>query len=150
MILMSAWEFIFFPAGFCLLFRQKGRFDFPDLVQKLLSHNMSIYCHAYDGYWMDIGRPEDYEQAIDDFEKMKDSFMSGYNPTIPLFDLNYGQEEEEAVLRVLRSKWLTMGPETEALEKEFAEFCGEKHAIALSNCTTALPIPANLAAGVKT
>jgi NDP-sugar pyrophosphorylase family protein len=50
----------------------KGRFDFPDLVQKLLSHNMSIHCHAYDGYWMDIGRPEDYEQAIDDFEKMKD------------------------------------------------------------------------------
>jgi dTDP-4-amino-4,6-dideoxygalactose transaminase len=74
--------------------------------------------------------------------------MSGYNPTIPLFDLNYGQEEEEAVLRVLRSKWLTMGPETEALEKEFAEFCGVKHAIALSNCTTALHL-ANLAAGVK-
>ena len=64
--------------------------------------------------------------------------MSGHNPTIPLFDLNYGQDEEEAVLRVLRSKWLTMGPETEALEKEFAEFCGVKHAIALSNCTTAL------------
>ena len=74
--------------------------------------------------------------------------MSGCNPTIPLFDLNYGQEEEEAVLRVLRSKWLTMGPETEALEKEFAEFCGVKHAIALSNCTTALHL-ANLAAGVK-
>jgi dTDP-4-amino-4,6-dideoxygalactose transaminase len=74
--------------------------------------------------------------------------MSGFNPTIPLFDLNYGQEEEEAVLRVLRSKWLTMGPETEALEIEFAEFCGVKHAIALSNCTTALHL-ANLAAGVK-
>ena len=74
--------------------------------------------------------------------------MSGYNPTIPLFDLNYGQEEEEAMLRVLRSKWLTMGPETEALEIEFAEFCGVKHAIALSNCTTALHL-ANLAVGVK-
>ena len=74
--------------------------------------------------------------------------MSGHNPVIPLFDLNYGQEEEEAVLRVLRSKWLTMGPETEALEKEFAEFCGVKHAIALSNCTTALHL-ANLAVGVK-
>ncbi len=50
----------------------KGRFDFPDLVQKLLSHNKSIYCHSYNGYWMDIGRPEDYEQAIVDYEKMKD------------------------------------------------------------------------------
>jgi dTDP-4-amino-4,6-dideoxygalactose transaminase len=74
--------------------------------------------------------------------------MSGSNPKIPLFDLNYGREEEEAVLRVLRSKWLTMGPETEALEKEFAEFCGVKHAIAVSNCTTALHL-ANLAIGVK-
>ncbi|MGD0278184.1 MAG: DegT/DnrJ/EryC1/StrS family aminotransferase [Smithella sp.] len=74
--------------------------------------------------------------------------MSGSNPSIPLFDLNYGQEEEEAVQRVLRSKWLTMGQETEALEKEFAEFCGVKHAIAVSNCTTALHL-ANLAVGVK-
>ncbi|HUN53851.1 MAG TPA: DegT/DnrJ/EryC1/StrS family aminotransferase [Smithella sp.] len=74
--------------------------------------------------------------------------MSGSNPTIPLFDLNYGKEEEEAVLRVLRGKWLTMGPETEALEREFAEFCEVKHAIAVSNCTTALHL-ANLVVGVK-
>ncbi|HUN53852.1 MAG TPA: nucleotidyltransferase family protein [Smithella sp.] len=50
----------------------KGRFDFPDLVQKLLLLNRPVHCHAYNGYWMDIGRPEDYEQAIDDYEKMKD------------------------------------------------------------------------------
>nr|HPK54791.1 aminotransferase class I/II-fold pyridoxal phosphate-dependent enzyme [Smithellaceae bacterium] len=68
-------------------------------------------------------------------------------PAIPLFDLNYGKEEEEAVLRVLRSKWLTMGPETELLEQEFASFCGVKHAIAVSSCTTALHL-ANLAVGV--
>ena len=74
--------------------------------------------------------------------------MSGANPTIPLFDLNYGREEEEAALRVLRSKWLTMGPETEALEYEFAEYLKVKHAIAVSNCTTALHL-ANLAVGVK-
>jgi len=48
--------------------------------------------------------------------------MNNPNPVIPLFDLNYGSEEEEATLRVLRSKWLTMGPETEALEYEFAEY----------------------------
>ena len=74
--------------------------------------------------------------------------MSGANPTIPLFDLNYGREEEEAALRVLRSKWLTMGPETEALEYEFAEYFKVKHAIAVSSCTTALHL-ANLAVGVK-
>ena len=74
--------------------------------------------------------------------------MNNPNPVIPLFDLNYGREEEEASLRVLRSKWLTMGPETEALEHEFAEYFKVKHAIAVSSCTTALHL-ANLAVGVK-
>jgi dTDP-4-amino-4,6-dideoxygalactose transaminase len=74
--------------------------------------------------------------------------MNNPNPVIPLFDLNYGREEEEAVLRVLHSKWLTMGPETEALEYEFAEYFKVKHAIAVSSCTTALHL-ANLAVGVK-
>jgi len=74
--------------------------------------------------------------------------MSKQKPVIPLFDLNYGREEEEAVSRVLRSKWLTMGPETEALEYEFAEYFKVKHAIAVSSCTTALHL-ANLAVGVK-
>jgi dTDP-4-amino-4,6-dideoxygalactose transaminase len=74
--------------------------------------------------------------------------MNNPNPVIPLFDLNYGSEEEEATLRVLRSKWLTMGPETEALEYEFAEYLKVKHALAVSSCTTALHL-ANLAVGVK-
>jgi NDP-sugar pyrophosphorylase family protein len=54
------------------LIPKKGRFDFPDLVQKILAEKMHVYCHPYDGYWMDIGRPEDYEQAIEDYDKMKD------------------------------------------------------------------------------
>ncbi len=74
--------------------------------------------------------------------------MNNPNPVIPLFDLNYGREEEEAVSRVLQSKWLTMGPETEALEHEFAEYFKLKHAIAVSSCTNALHL-ANLTVGVK-
>lgn len=74
---------------------------------------------------------------------MKDS-----NPVIPLFDLNYGPEEEEAVLRVLHSKWLTMGEEIAALEQEFAAFCGVRHALAVSSGTTALHL-ANVVAGVQ-
>jgi dTDP-4-amino-4,6-dideoxygalactose transaminase len=74
---------------------------------------------------------------------MKDS-----RQVIPLFDLNYGQEEEEAVLRVLRRKWLTMGEEIDALESEFASFCGVRHALAVSSCTAALHL-ANIASGVQ-
>jgi NDP-mannose synthase len=51
---------------------EQGRFDFPDLAFKLLADKKKIYCHPYEGYWKDIGRPDDYEQAIEDYDKMKD------------------------------------------------------------------------------
>jgi dTDP-4-amino-4,6-dideoxygalactose transaminase len=57
---------------------------------------------------------------------------------IPLSDLDYGEEEKEAVLRVLDSKWLSMGAEVQAFEREFADFTGVKHAFAVSNATAAL------------
>jgi len=57
---------------------------------------------------------------------------------IPLSDLDYGIEEEEAALRVLRSKWLSMGPEVEAFEREFASLVGTRHAFAVANGTVAL------------
>jgi dTDP-4-amino-4,6-dideoxygalactose transaminase len=69
------------------------------------------------------------------------------NFRIPLSDLDYGPEEEAAVLRVLRSKWLSMGPEVAAFEKKFAEMVGVKHAFAVSNGTAALHL-AYLAAGL--
>ncbi len=65
---------------------------------------------------------------------------------IPLADLEYGAEEEEAVLAVLRRRWLTMGEETERLEAEFADFVGARHAIAVTNGTAALHL-AGLALG---
>lgn len=57
---------------------------------------------------------------------------------IPLFDLDYGPEEEQAVLDVLRSRWLTMGEVTQHFEQAFAAYCGVKHAVAVSNGTVAL------------
>ena len=57
---------------------------------------------------------------------------------VPLADIDFGIEEEEAVLRVVRSRWLSMGEETQSFEKEFAEFTGAKHALAVTNATAAL------------
>ncbi len=45
---------------------------------------------------------------------------------VPLADLDFGSEEKEAVLSVLRNKWLTMGEVTQAFEKEFGQSVGEK------------------------
>jgi dTDP-4-amino-4,6-dideoxygalactose transaminase len=58
--------------------------------------------------------------------------------TIPLADLDYGPEEDAAVLAVLHSKWLTMGGVTQAFEAEFAAHHHSPHAIAVSNATQAL------------
>lgn len=47
-------------------------------------------------------------------------------------------EEEQAVLRVLRSGWLTTGAEAAAFEQEFARTLGVRFALAVSSCTAAL------------
>jgi lipopolysaccharide/colanic/teichoic acid biosynthesis glycosyltransferase/dTDP-glucose pyrophosphorylase len=39
-------------------------FDFPDLVQALLSAGERVGSYAYDGLWFDIGRHDDYERAV--------------------------------------------------------------------------------------
>jgi dTDP-4-amino-4,6-dideoxygalactose transaminase len=59
---------------------------------------------------------------------------------IPLSDLDYGPEEETAVMEVLRSRWLSMGPKTEAMEAAFADYLEVRHTIAVSNCTAALEL----------
>lgn len=57
---------------------------------------------------------------------------------IPLFDLNFGIEEERAVVETLRSGWISTGPKTAELESMFADMLGSRHALAVSNCTAAL------------
>jgi NDP-mannose synthase len=41
-----------------------GRFDFPDLVHALLQSGEQVGAYRYNGLWFDIGRREDYEQAV--------------------------------------------------------------------------------------
>jgi NDP-sugar pyrophosphorylase family protein len=50
-------------------------FDFPNLILKLIAAGELVNVFRYAGYWMDLGRPDDYEQAILDFEQMKAQFL---------------------------------------------------------------------------
>lgn len=57
---------------------------------------------------------------------------------IPLFDLNYDESEELAVLETLRSKWISSGERCMELEAMFCTMWNVKYACAVSNCTAAL------------
>ena len=57
---------------------------------------------------------------------------------IPIFRPCYGEEEIEAVAKVLRSGWVGLGPKTEAFEHVFAQYVGVKHAVATNSGTAAL------------
>jgi len=51
------------------------RLDFPDLVKALLAAGEVVNGFPFDGYWQDLGRPDDYEQAVADFDRMKAEFL---------------------------------------------------------------------------
>ncbi|MCX5714976.1 MAG: DegT/DnrJ/EryC1/StrS family aminotransferase [Candidatus Omnitrophica bacterium] len=65
-----------------------------------------------------------------------------------LSDIDFGKEEVEAVNRVLKSKWLSMGPVTEKFEDRFKKYLNIKNAYAVNNCTAALHI-AHKVLGIK-
>jgi len=67
---------------------------------------------------------------------------------VPIARPSFGQLEEEAVIEVLRSGWVSQGPRVAEFERQFAEYVGAAHAVAVSSCTTALHL-ALVAAGVK-
>lgn len=62
--------------------------------------------------------------------------MGEYN--IPLFSLNYGQEEMDAVLEPIKNNWISMGPKCMELERLFCDMLHVSYACAVTNCTAAL------------
>ncbi|MGP1594270.1 MAG: DegT/DnrJ/EryC1/StrS family aminotransferase [Treponema sp.] len=57
---------------------------------------------------------------------------------IPFFKPSFDKNEEDAVLQVLRSGWLTTGKETLAFEKEFAEMVHSPAALAVNSASSGL------------
>lgn len=44
--------------------------EFPDLIKTLVSNGEDVNGFIFDGYWLDIGRHEDYERANEEIEEM--------------------------------------------------------------------------------
>jgi dTDP-4-amino-4,6-dideoxygalactose transaminase len=57
---------------------------------------------------------------------------------IPIAKPYLDESEAQAAAEALRSDWLTQGPRVAEFERAVAEWCGTAHAVAVSNCTTAL------------
>jgi NDP-sugar pyrophosphorylase family protein len=57
----------FIPAG--------QPFGFDDLMRELLAARQAVHVRRFGGYWLDIGRADDYLQAIDEFPRMEQAFL---------------------------------------------------------------------------
>jgi NDP-sugar pyrophosphorylase family protein len=57
--------------------------DLPDLVLKLLEAGESVGSYLYEGYWLDIGRHEDYEKALIEYEQLRPLFEAPQSEEAP-------------------------------------------------------------------
>ncbi len=53
-----------------------SRFDMPDLIRAALAARAGVRVFRSDAYWRDIGRPDHYEAAIEDFGRDPDRFLT--------------------------------------------------------------------------
>jgi NDP-sugar pyrophosphorylase family protein len=52
-----------------------SKYGFDDLMKDLLGKDEPVAVEPYDGYWLDIGRPDDYMRAVEEFEQRKPQFL---------------------------------------------------------------------------
>jgi NDP-sugar pyrophosphorylase family protein len=50
-------------------------FGFDQLMYSLIEKNETVNSFPFSGYWLDIGRPDDYARSIEEFEKLKNRFL---------------------------------------------------------------------------
>jgi NDP-mannose synthase len=49
--------------------------DFPELILRLIARGEVVRGHRQDCFWLDVGRPEDYAQAQDEFQRLRASLL---------------------------------------------------------------------------
>jgi len=57
--------------------RPHEHLDLPALVKMLIADGREVRCYNHVDYWLDIGRPDDYEAAQADFERMRTRLLRG-------------------------------------------------------------------------
>jgi NDP-sugar pyrophosphorylase family protein len=72
--LVSMGVYIFEPRVLQFV-KAKNYLDFPDLVKIVLVKNLPVNYYPFQGYWLDIGRHEDYQQAAEEYEKLQKQYF---------------------------------------------------------------------------
>lgn len=67
--LVSTGIYVFSRKALSLLPRGES-VDLPDFLLRLRSAGRLVSAYVHDGYWLDIGRPEDYEKACRDLQEL--------------------------------------------------------------------------------
>lgn len=49
--------------------------DLPDLIRQLMAKGLPVQAYPFDGYWLDIGRHDDYERAVEEFEARRNELL---------------------------------------------------------------------------
>jgi NDP-mannose synthase len=50
-------------------------FGFDHLMYALTAEKAAVFSYPHTGYWLDIGRPDDYARSIEEFERYKARFL---------------------------------------------------------------------------
>lgn len=71
---VSTGIYIFEPEVLQCIERGK-KLDLPELVLRLMKQGKKVNVYDFDGYWLDIGRHDDYETAMDEFAAHRKDFL---------------------------------------------------------------------------
>ncbi|MFA6411592.1 MAG: aminotransferase class I/II-fold pyridoxal phosphate-dependent enzyme [Syntrophales bacterium] len=124
-------------------------FDFPDLINKIEEHDR-INCFEINGFWKDIGRPQDYEEVNSDMGLLKrlcclpagdmttESPNDMGNISIPMAMPSLSYEEARACFDVVLSTWVNEGRKVKEFEDGICHYLSCDHAVAFFNGTVAL------------
>ena len=52
-------------------------FGFDQLMISLINERKSVFSYPHDGYWLDIGKPDDYARSVEEFEIYKNKLLPG-------------------------------------------------------------------------
>jgi NDP-sugar pyrophosphorylase family protein len=57
--------------------------DLPDVIEELIKAGEKVGCWLFEGFWLDIGRHDDYERAITEYESLKGMLLAAPEPEAP-------------------------------------------------------------------